>query len=92
MVHRSGEIDRAGDYVRFELKPVDALAPLSGRVVIDWGRGFLAWIQRADQQEKPIVELRRAYQEEQFPGFADLILSLSQIPTLPLSWVAVLRA
>ncbi len=30
-----------------------------------------------DQQEKPIVELRRAYQEEQFPGFADLIISLS---------------
>ena len=91
-VHRAGEIDRAGEYICFELKPVDGFAALSGRLVIEWGRGYLAWIQRADQQEKPILELRRAYQEEQFPGFADLIISLSALPTLPPSWTAVLRA
>jgi len=60
--------------------------------VIEWGRGYVARIQRADQQEKAILELRRAYQEKAFPGFADLILSLSQVPTLPPSWIAVLRA
>jgi hypothetical protein len=92
MVHRAGEVDRAGAYIRFALAPVNALAALSGRIVIDWGRGYLAWIQRAGQQEKPILELRRAYEEEQFPGFGDLILSLSAVPTLPPSWVAVLRA
>src|SRR3954471_24375369 len=79
-------------YVCFALAPLDAFAALSGRVVIEWGRGYLAWIQRADQQHKPIFELRRAYQDERFPGFADLILSLSGLPTVPPSWVAVLRA
>ena len=91
-VHRANDIDKGGDYVRFELRPVEAFTALSGRLVIDWGRGYLAWIQRADQQEKPLLVLRREYQEEQFPGFADLILSLSGIPTLPPSWMAVLRA
>jgi len=60
--------------------------------VIEWGRGYVARIQRADQQEKAILELRRAHQEEAFPGFADLILSLSQVSTFPPSWIAVLRA
>lgn len=92
MVHRAGEIDRAGTHILFELRRMEGFAALSGRLVIEWGRGYLAWIQRADQQEKPILELRREYQEERFPGFADLILSLSAIPTLPPSWVAVLRA
>jgi len=40
-------LDRAGEYIRFELEPVDAFAALSGRLVIEWGRGYLAWIQRA---------------------------------------------
>jgi len=92
MVHRAGEVDRAGTHILFDLQRVEAFAALSGRLVIEWGRGYLAWIQRADQQEKSILELRREYQEERFPGFADLILSLSAIPTLPPSWVAVLRA
>ena len=91
MVHRAG-IDRAGTRIFFELQRMEGFAALSGRLVIEWGRGYLAWIQRADQQEKPILELRREYQEERFPGFADLILSLSAIPNLPPSWTAVLRA
>ncbi len=92
MVHRASEIDRAGAYIRFALQPLEATAHLSGRLVIEWGRGFLAWIQRADQQDKPILELRRTYQEEAFPGFADLLLNLSSLPSLPPSWIAVLRA
>lgn len=92
MVHRAAEIDRAGTYVRFHLEPVSAFTPLIGRLVVDWGRGYLAWIQRADGREKPIVELRREYQEERFPGFADLMISLSEFPNLPPAWVAVLRA
>lgn len=91
-VHRAGEVDRAGTYIHFELQRVKSFAALSGRLVIEWGRGYLAWIQRADQQGKPILELRREYQEQRFPGFADLMISLSFFPTLPPSWVAVLRA
>lgn len=91
-VHRAGEVDQAGTYVQFDLRPLETFSALSGRLVIEWGRGYLAWIQRADQQDKPILELRRAYQEERFPGFADLMISLSALPTLPPSWIAVLRA
>lgn len=92
MVQRHGHVDRAEEYVRFDLRPVDAFRSLSGRIVIEWGKGYLAWTQRADLQDKTILELRREYQEAQFPGFADLIIRLSAIPTLPASWIAVLQA
>ena len=91
-VHRASEIDRAGEYFRYELRPVERFAMFSGKLVIDWGRGFLAWIQRADQQAKVVLELRRDYQEERFPGFADLLINLSAVPNLPPTWLAVLRA
>ena len=31
-----------------------------GRLVIDWGDGERAWVQRADTQDKPITEIRRS--------------------------------
>lgn len=92
MVQRHGQFDRAGEYVRFGLEPVEALRSFSGRVVIEWGKGYLAWAQRAALQDKAILELRRQYHEPEFPGFAELIMGLSAIPTLPASWIAVLRA
>lgn len=76
----------------FELTPLEAFSEMRGRLVIEWGSGFLAWIQRADRQNKTIIELRREYEEEQFPGFGDLILSLSDVPHLPATWVSVLKA
>jgi hypothetical protein len=92
MVQRHGHVDRAGEYVRFDLQPVEALRSLSGCVVIEWGKGYLAWTQRAGLQDKAILELRRNYQDPEFPGFAEFIINLSAIPTLPVSWIAVLRA
>ncbi|MBA4040384.1 MAG: hypothetical protein C0474_00990 [Sphingobium sp.] len=71
---------------------VDASAPLAGRVFIDWGAGTRSWVQRADNQAKPIVEVARAFQEEAFPGYARFIGNLSAIETLPSGWLSALRA
>jgi hypothetical protein len=72
--------------------PVDACSTLSGRLSIEWGPGTRSWIQRADSQAKPIVEMVRVFQEEAFPGFNRFIGNLSAIETLPTGWLSVLRS
>ncbi len=63
-----------------------------GRLIIDWGPGARAWVQRADRKTKAVTELRRAFQEPAFPGFSSLRLQLSELETLPVSWNAALMA
>jgi hypothetical protein len=66
------------------------LAAYRGRLVIDWGDGARVWVQRADNQPKPILEIRRAVREPEFPGFARFHRDLDQFEQVPPSWRAVL--
>ena len=70
------------------------LSDYIGRLLINWGvsSAHRAWVQRADRQDKEIVELRREFQEETFPGFTAFSIQLSQIPSVPQSWRAALSA
>ena len=77
--------------VAFETRRSDALADYRGRIVIEWGDGARAWVQRADRQDKPIVEVRRERQEAEFPGFLDLRLPLDRVPQVPPTWAVALR-
>ena len=75
-----------------ELTLGSPLADYAGRLAIAWGGATRSWIQRADQQDKVIVELSRTIAEPEFPGFSSFIASLSQIAALPLSWSTALAA
>jgi hypothetical protein len=88
----TGAIEPAGGCHLYRLAPRAELADYAGRLWIDWGRGYRAWIQRADRQDKPVVELRRAFDEPPFPGYASLLLSLSELEAIPASWAAALSA
>ena len=68
------------------------LADLSGRLVVDWGTGTRAWIQRADKQDKVVLEIRRVFEEPEFPGFQRFIEPLARITSLPKGWAQALRA
>lgn len=68
------------------------LNDLKGKLVIDWGAGKRTWIQRADNQNKTVLEIRRWFREPDFPGFANFIQPLSRIEKLPAKWVEVLRS
>lgn len=92
MVHRARDVDRAGEYALFGLEPLDTLKAFAGRLVVDWGRKDQNWVQRAERNVKPILELRRAYEEPRFPDFADLAFPLSSVRTLPTSWAVALSA
>jgi hypothetical protein len=91
MPHRDG-VDVAGSCDVYELTVEEKLYDLVGKLLIDWGPGGRAWIQRADQQDKRIIELRPEFKEPEFPGFLNFIKPLSKLSNLPKSWVAVLQS
>ena len=89
--HRN-EVDRAGSCDVYDLSRQQALSDLIGRLYIDWGEGFRAWVQHADKQNKAIRELRTVFQEPNFPGFLNFVEPLSKLPMIPKSWTTALSA
>jgi hypothetical protein len=90
-----GSADQTPFYDLYECSRVAALSSYIGRLFVHWGDSTSArraWIQRADNQDKEIVELTRVFREEAFPGFTKLTRTLSEIETMPPTWKAVLRA
>jgi hypothetical protein len=87
-----GSIEVSGSCNHFTIELSDQLADFGGRLLIDWGIGFRSWIQRADRQEKPIVELRKEFKEPIFPGFSSFMCLLSAVDTLPQSWLVALAS
>lgn len=82
-------------YDEYDCRPMDELSDYVGRLFVHWGdssSAARAWIQRADQQDKEVVELTRSFREEEFPGFTRFIRPLSEVETMPLSWKQVLAA
>jgi hypothetical protein len=86
----AGALDEPRTVDAYTLARADELADLRGLLVIDWGAGTRRWVQRAERQNKAVLELRREFQEPKFPGFAAFVSQLSDIETLPVSWVAAL--
>ena len=67
------------------------LSEYIGLLVIDWGLGYRSWTQRAENQDKPVIELRRKLEEERFPGYLRFICQLSEIPSLYPEWIDRLK-
>ena len=42
-------------YMVFPLEKSDLLANFDSKLTIDWGKGFLAWIQHADRKNKDVL-------------------------------------
>jgi len=85
-------VEPAGSCHFYRLTPRTELAEYAGRLWIKWGPGYRTWIQRGDRKGKPIIELRRVFGDAPFPGFAALILNLSDLGSIPTSWAAALSA
>ncbi len=83
---------RVATPISTECQRLGALANYIGRLSVYWGDSTRAWVQRADNQDKEIVELTGTFREEAFPGFTKLIRKLSDLETMPATWKEVLRA
>jgi hypothetical protein len=68
------------------------LIDYSKKLIIAWGDGYRSWVQRADRQDKPVLELRREFQEPEFPKYLKFQKRLQEIPTLYPTWQATLAA
>lgn len=88
----TGAVIPAGSCNHYALTQQTQMAEAAGRLVINWGEGFRAWIQRADRKPKPVIEYRKEFSEPDFPGFSRIILKLSEIDIMPLSWAATLAS
>lgn len=89
--HMDG-VDPAGTCDIYNLELLPHLADLIGKLIIDWGPGGRAWIQRADRQNKNVLEVRTEFKEPEFPGFLNFIEQLSRLERLPRAWTTALRA
>lgn len=85
-------VEKAGTVAIYRQTLLSEMSEYIGRLTIDWGKSERAWIQRADKQNKRILELRKEFKEPDFPGFLHFIEPLSRISMLPSSWIAVLES
>jgi hypothetical protein len=81
-----------GSVYVYAFQALDALFDLTGRLVIDWGPGARSWVQRAKRQDKPVLEIRRRFEEPPFPDFGKFQASTRDLAALPHSWRAILTA
>jgi hypothetical protein len=88
--HTDG-FDLAGSCDIYDLRPDERLADLKGKVFIEWGDGTRAWVQRADNQNKPVIEVRPEFKEPDFPGFLNFTAPLSKVEGLPKTWIENLK-
>jgi hypothetical protein len=75
----------------FDLARTTHLDGLVGKLLVEWGDGARAWVQRAENQNKPIIELRRSISEPPFPGWLEFRRQLSEIESMPVAWIEVLK-
>ncbi len=76
----------------YDLKLLPTLEDYHGRLSIVWGDGYRAWVQRAETNEKKILEIRRNENEPPFPGVLDFREQLSGLSSVPIAWREVLSS
>jgi hypothetical protein len=88
----TGTVHQPDGFEVYDLDLRDALSDYYGRLVIDWGPGARAWVQRAAKQNKTVLAINRSREEPPFPGFDGLLLRSDHLAEVPLSWRTVLSA
>jgi hypothetical protein len=73
------KIFKRGELYRYDLKPDKRLDLYSQRITIEWGKGTLSWIQRADKKSKAIIEIKEASKDEPFLGYLEFFKQLNDL-------------
>jgi hypothetical protein len=76
----------------YNIQPDKRLTEFAGHLIIEWGKGYRSWVQRAAKQDKVVLELRRQLVDPPFPGFSRFAWDVSEIASIPLAWQEVLRS
>ena len=62
------------------------------RLIVEWGEGYRSWVQLANNQDKPVIEIRRTAGDPPFPGFLNFCEHLNSLPSVPQTWREVLSS
>ena len=94
-IAEKGEIDPLngddmGGIFRYDLTGSSHLIDYQGRLIVNWGKGYRSWVQRAVRQNKEIMEIRGTVNDIPFPGFLDFRGYLSNLLAVPASWRLIL--
>jgi hypothetical protein len=65
--------------VEFDTNRLPAFDLYVGRLPVDWGDGTRTWVQRADNQDKSIIALRKRRSDPDFSGFTKFKCALSEV-------------
>lgn len=83
------DFDIIGDTdVFYDLKEIDGFDDLKNRVVIDWGKGALAWSQwvrkngTGNLKNKEVVEILPKGYVKEFPGFLDFVIRYDELEAI----------
>lgn len=92
-----GEIDPVGGHDvsglhEYVIEPAKALKEYAGRLIVEWGEAYRVWVQRADRQDKRVIELRKEINERPFPGFDNFVHSVRTLAMVPQTWRTALSA
>jgi len=85
------QAERGGLYL-YDIHRQEQLSDYVGHLIVDWGKGKLAFVQRAGRRDKPILEIRKEVKEEPFPGFTYFCWDIDEIVSIPLTWQSVLKS
>ncbi len=85
------QTERGGLHL-YDIHREDQLTDYAGHLIVEWGRGKLAWVQHADVRDKPVLEIRKEIKDEVFPGFINFCWNIDQIAAIPLTWQSVLKS
>jgi hypothetical protein len=81
----------AGKFFVYDLTIDERMNDFSKRMVLNWGEGYRSWVQRAEKQNKDIIEIRKQFEEPQFPDYFSFRKRIEEIPTLYPTWRSVLQ-
>jgi hypothetical protein len=90
----SGKPVSAQSHLYYDLIRAELLDNLAGKLTIEWGKGFRAWIQAADSRvsgDKKILAIRTSIHEDPFPGYREFRLDIGKIRSIWPSWQEKLR-
>lgn len=76
----------------YDVKRMDGFDKYAGKLYIKWGKGYLAYVQKADLYQKEVIEIRKEISEPDFPGFQKFSCSSKHVSSIPEKWKTVLRA
>jgi len=67
------------DVNKYAISRDDRLKDMAGRLVVDWGKGYLAWVQLGAKNDKKVLELGLDPDREPFPGYFAFGCRLSEL-------------